>query len=68
MGEGADRHARVEELVDDDAAVSLFLERGFDRVSVNDIATAAEISKPTLFRYFPTKEDLVLHRPVRPLP
>ncbi|MEU5520616.1 TetR family transcriptional regulator [Streptomyces sp. NPDC047860] len=45
-----------------DAAVSLFLERGFDRVSVNDIAAAADISKPTLFRYFPTKEDLVLHR------
>ncbi|MFD0313606.1 TetR/AcrR family transcriptional regulator [Streptomyces flavalbus] len=44
------------------AAVSLFLERGFDRVSVNDIAVAAEVSKPTLFRYFPTKEDLVLHR------
>ncbi|WP_405584904.1 TetR/AcrR family transcriptional regulator [Streptomyces sp. NBC_01190] len=44
------------------AAVSLFLARGFDRVSVNDIAAAAEISKPTLFRYFPTKEDLVLHR------
>lgn len=44
------------------AAVSLFLERGFDRVSVNDIAAAAEVSKPTLFRYFPTKEDLVLYR------
>ncbi|MCF6468366.1 TetR family transcriptional regulator [Nonomuraea sp. MG754425] len=45
-----------------DAAVSLFLERGYDHVSVNDIAAAVEISKPTLFRYFPTKEDLVLHR------
>ncbi|GIH17466.1 TetR/AcrR family transcriptional regulator [Rugosimonospora africana] len=44
------------------AAISLFLEHGFDRVSVADIAAAAEISKPTLFRYFPTKEDLVLHR------
>lgn len=45
-----------------DAAVSLFLKRGYDHVSVNDIAAAVEISKPTLFRYFPTKEDLVLHR------
>ncbi|MFD5088474.1 TetR/AcrR family transcriptional regulator [Kitasatospora sp. NPDC058406] len=45
-----------------DASISLFLERGFDRVSVSDIAAAVEISKPTLFRYFPTKEDLVLHR------
>jgi AcrR family transcriptional regulator len=45
-----------------DAAISLFLARGFDQVSVSDIAAAAEVSKPTLFRYFPTKEDLVLHR------
>jgi AcrR family transcriptional regulator len=43
-------------------AISLFLKHGFDQVSVADIAAAAEISKPTLFRYFPTKEDLVLHR------
>ncbi|MEV7013519.1 TetR family transcriptional regulator [Streptosporangium sp. NPDC051022] len=45
-----------------DAAISLFLTHGFDRVSVADIAAAAEVSKPTLFRYFPSKEDLVLHR------
>lgn len=45
-----------------DAAISLFLARGFDQVSVSDVATTAEVSKPTLFRYFPTKEDLVLHR------
>jgi AcrR family transcriptional regulator len=44
------------------AAISMFLEHGFDRVSVADIAAAAEISKPTLFRYFRSKEDLVLHR------
>lgn len=44
------------------AAISLFLERGFDQVSVADVAAAAEISKPTLFRYFRSKEDLVLHR------
>jgi len=45
-----------------EVAVRLFLERGFDAVSVAEVAAAAEISKPTLFRYFPTKEDLVLHR------
>ncbi|MFF2306929.1 TetR/AcrR family transcriptional regulator [Streptomyces sp. NPDC058128] len=45
-----------------DAAVTLFLERGFDAVSVAEVAAAAEVSKPTLFRYFPAKEDLVLHR------
>ncbi|WP_371670567.1 TetR/AcrR family transcriptional regulator [Streptomyces sp. NBC_00289] len=45
-----------------DIAVGLFLERGFDAVSVAEVAAAAEISKPTLFRYFPAKEDLVLYR------
>ncbi|MFC8434233.1 TetR family transcriptional regulator [Streptomyces sp. NPDC057253] len=43
-------------------AIRLFLEKGFDAVSVAEIAAAAGISKPTLFRYFPAKEDLVLHR------
>ncbi|MFF4859480.1 TetR/AcrR family transcriptional regulator [Streptomyces rubiginosohelvolus] len=45
-----------------DAAITMFLERGFDKVSVAEVAAAADISKPTLFRYFPAKEDLVLHR------
>ncbi|MFE9399756.1 TetR/AcrR family transcriptional regulator [Streptomyces flavidovirens] len=45
-----------------DAAIALFLEKGFDQVSVAEVAAAAEISKPTLFRYFPAKEDLALHR------
>ncbi|WP_406463683.1 TetR/AcrR family transcriptional regulator [Streptomyces sp. NBC_00111] len=45
-----------------EAAISMFLERGFDKVSVAEVAAAADISKPTLFRYFPSKEDLVLHR------
>ncbi|MET9431311.1 TetR family transcriptional regulator [Streptomyces sp. NPDC003036] len=45
-----------------EAAIALFLDKGFDRVSVAEVAAAAEVSKPTLFRYFPAKEDLVLHR------
>jgi AcrR family transcriptional regulator len=45
-----------------DAAIALFLARGFDAVSVVEIAAAAEVSKRTLFAYFPAKEDLVLHR------
>ncbi|MDJ0466330.1 TetR family transcriptional regulator [Streptomyces sp. H27-C3] len=45
-----------------DAAIGLFLAKGFDQVSVAEVAAAAEISKPTLFRYFPAKEDLALHR------
>ncbi|MGX1886440.1 TetR/AcrR family transcriptional regulator [Streptomyces sp. NPDC055287] len=45
-----------------DAAMALFLEKGFDKVSVAEVAAAAEVSKPTLFRYFPAKEDLALHR------
>jgi len=45
-----------------EAAIALFLKRGFDEVSVTDIAEAANVSKPTLFKYFPTKQDLVLHR------
>ncbi|MCX5192953.1 TetR/AcrR family transcriptional regulator [Streptomyces sp. NBC_00249] len=43
-------------------ALELFLENGFDAVSVADVAAAAQVSKPTLFRYFPSKEDLVLDR------
>ena len=40
-------------------AVELFAERGFDAVSVQEIADASEVSKMTVFNYFGTKEDLV---------
>ena len=41
------------------AAWKLFVRRGFDAVTVADIARAANVSEKTVFNYFPTKEDLV---------
>ncbi|MFC4562395.1 TetR family transcriptional regulator [Nocardiopsis mangrovi] len=35
----------------------LVLERGYEETTVDDICTAAEISRSTFFRYFPSKED-----------
>ena len=40
----------------------LFVERGFERVTVAEIAREAEVSEATVFNYFPTKEDLVYWR------
>jgi AcrR family transcriptional regulator len=42
-----------------DAAMALFRARGFDAVTIADIARAADVSGKTVFNYFPAKEDLV---------
>lgn len=55
------KKARLRETIAN-TAIRMFLESGFDQVSITDIARAAEVSRRTLFAYFPTKEDLVLHR------
>jgi AcrR family transcriptional regulator len=41
-----------------DAAARLFAERGFDEVTVADVARAADVSEGTVFNYIPTNEDL----------
>jgi AcrR family transcriptional regulator len=45
-----------------ETARRLFAERGFERVSVAEVARAADVSQQTVFNYFPTKEDLVFWR------
>jgi AcrR family transcriptional regulator len=40
------------------AAMRLFVLRGFDEVTVAEVAEAAHVSEKTVFNYFPTKEDL----------
>ena len=45
-----------------DTATALFLRRGFDQVSVSEIAEAADVARPTVFAHFPRKEDLFFDR------
>jgi len=43
-------------------ATALFIERGFDNVTITEVAEAAGVAKMTVTNYFPRKEDLVFDR------
>ena len=42
------------------SALDLFVERGYDKTTLDEVAAAAGVSRRTLFNYFQSKEDLVL--------
>ena len=46
-----------------DAAMRLFQEQGFERVNIGQLAAAAEVSVPTFYSHFPSKEHVVMQLP-----
>ena len=55
------KKARTRQLISD-AALRLFVDRGFDSVTVAEVADQADVAVSTLFVHFPTKESLLFPR------
>src|SRR5204863_7464233 len=53
------KRIRTKQMVQKEA-LRLFVDKGYDQTTVDDIAHAAAMSPRTFFRYFPSKEDVVL--------
>src|SRR6266566_1331691 len=45
-----------------ESAARLFAQRGYEKVSVSDVAREADVAEQTVYNYFPTKEQLVIDR------
>jgi AcrR family transcriptional regulator len=59
MGRTTERNKQQTRRLIADTALPLFLTRGFDRVTVAEIAAAAGVAEKTVYNYFPTKAQLV---------
>lgn len=57
-----ERKKQATRLAISDVATRLFIERGFDNVTIAEIAVAANVAKMTVSNYFPRKEDLFFDR------
>ncbi|WP_052887908.1 TetR family transcriptional regulator [Thermogemmatispora carboxidivorans] len=55
-----ERKKRLLQEAIEQAALKLFLQRGYEQTSIQDIAEAVMISPRTFFRYFPSKEEVLL--------
>src|ERR671937_1221355 len=53
-----ERKKQQTRLLSAEAARRRFAERGFEAVTVAEVARASDVSEATVFNYFPTKEDL----------
>lgn len=62
MGERRENNKRETRQRISDVATEMFCARGFEAVTLDDIAAAAGVSKMTVFNYFARKEDLMLDR------